>query len=57
MADIIIITILAIAVFFIIRSQLRRIRRGECSGGCAGCTGCSHCQGACGAGLPAEKPE
>ena len=46
MADIIIITALAIVVFFIVRSQLRKLRRGQCGGGCAGCGGnCSSCCG------------
>lgn len=39
MADIIIITTLAVIVFFIVRSQLRKLRKGQCSGGCAGCSG------------------
>lgn len=44
MADIIIIAALAIIVFFIVRSQLRKLRRGQCSGGCSGCSGnCCGC--------------
>lgn len=44
MADIIIITIIAIAVFFIVRSELKKLSRGQCSGGCTGCSGnCSSC--------------
>ena len=44
MADIIIITTLAIIVFFIVRSQLRKLRKGQCGGGCSGCSGsCSRC--------------
>jgi len=44
MADIIIAAILGIIVFFIVRSQLRKLRRGQCSGGCPGCCGsCSAC--------------
>lgn len=46
MADIIIVTALAIIVFFIVRSQLHKLRRGKCSGGCAGCgAGCAGCRG------------
>lgn len=37
MIDIIIITVIAIAVFFIVRHELRRLRRGRCCGDCAGC--------------------
>lgn len=45
MADVVIISILVIAVFFILRGQVRKIRRGQCSGGCPGCCGsCSGCQ-------------
>ncbi|MDE6924396.1 MAG: FeoB-associated Cys-rich membrane protein [Acetatifactor sp.] len=46
MADIIIITALAVLVFFIVRSQLRKLRKGQCGGGCAGC--CGSCGGGCG---------
>ena len=46
MTDIIVVTVLAIAVFFIVRSQLHRLRSGQCCGGCGGCTGsCTGCQG------------
>lgn len=41
MTDIIIIAVLAIAVFFIIRNELKKISRGQCTGGCSGCGGCS----------------
>lgn len=37
MVDIIIIAIIATAAFFILRSQLKKLRRGQCSGGCPGC--------------------
>lgn len=44
LADIVIITILVITVFFILRSQIRKIRRGQCGCGCSGgygsCCGC-----------------
>lgn len=43
MADVIIIAALAMAVFFIVRGQIRR--RGQCPGGCAGCGGGSGCPG------------
>lgn len=56
MADVIIITIIAIAVFFIVRGELRKLRRGQCSGGCAGCDGsCRSCSGC--AEMPAEKAQ
>ena len=43
--DIIVIAVLVSAVFFIMRSLIRRHRRGQCSGGCSGCMGnCSGCQ-------------
>lgn len=49
MADVIIVTILAIAVFFVVRSQLHKLRRGQCGGECAGCpgsrAGCQDCVG------------
>lgn len=45
MADIIIVTVLAIAVFFVVRSQLHKLRSGQCGGDCAGCHGsCAECQ-------------
>lgn len=44
MADIIIITVLAIIVFFVVRSQLHRLRKGQCGSGCAGCQSCPMCQ-------------
>ena len=44
LADIVIIVIFAAAVFFILRGQIRRIRQGQCSGGCYGCAGnCNSC--------------
>lgn len=39
MVDILIITVLAIVAFFILRSQLHKLRSGQCSGGCPGCSG------------------
>lgn len=56
MADIIIITVLAIAVFFIVRSELKKLKRGQCSGGCAGCTGSSGSCAGC-AGTSVQKKE
>ncbi|MCH5341076.1 MAG: FeoB-associated Cys-rich membrane protein [Acetatifactor sp.] len=53
LADIAIIVILAAAVFFILRGQIRRIHHGQCSGGCHGCTGnCSGCMN-----ISADKAE
>ena len=43
MADIILVVILAIAVFFVVRSQLYKLRSGQCAGGCEGCPG--SCEG------------
>lgn len=40
MADIIIIAVLAIAAFMVIRSQVKKLLKGGCSGNCAGCSGC-----------------
>lgn len=48
MADFIIIAVLAIIVFCILRSQLGKLRKGQCTGGCAGCAGCGSCGGSCG---------
>lgn len=46
MGDIIIVAVIVIAVFFILRSQIRKFHRGECGGGCAGCSGsCCGCMG------------
>lgn len=57
-ADIIIIAILAVVVFFILKSQIGKARRGECSGGCSGCSGCAGCHsGSCGTKQPKEKTE
>ena len=54
MVDIIIIAIIATAAFFILRSQLKKLRRGQCSGGCTGCQG--SCGGCAGCGAAQEKP-
>lgn len=43
MADIIIMTVIAVAAFFIIRSQLRKVGKGGCGGSCAGCGCCGQC--------------
>lgn len=40
MADLIIITVLAGAVFLILRARFTGRRRGRCGGGCSGCSGC-----------------
>lgn len=46
MANVIVITIIAVAVFFIVRSELKKLSRGQCSGGCPGCNGsCGSCAG------------
>ena len=44
MGDIIVLGVIAVAVFFAIRS----IRMDHKSGGCAGCSKCSGCNGHCG---------
>lgn len=49
MADVIIIAALAVIVFFIVRSQLRKLRGGQCGGGCEGCSG--------GCGMSVKKEE
>lgn len=55
MADIIIIAVLAVAVFFILRGQLAKLRKGQCVGGCSSCAGCAHCAAGCSAQKPEEK--
>lgn len=55
MADIIIIAILVVVVFFILKAQIGRRRRGECSGGCAGCSGCAGCHSGCAVSGRPEK--
>lgn len=62
MADVIIIAALATAVFFILRSQLGKLRKGQCAGGCGSCGSCGACGGcgsrACGAsGDSGDAPE
>lgn len=44
MADFIIIGILAVIVFFLVRGQVRRLKKGQCAGGCSGCSGCLGCR-------------
>lgn len=45
LADIVIIAILATAVFFILRGQIRKYRKGQCCGGCSGCgDNCCSCR-------------
>lgn len=46
MADIILITALLIAVFFVVRTQLRRLSRGQCPDCCGGnCAACHREEG------------
>lgn len=54
MADIIIIAVLGVVVFFILRGQMKKARSGQCGGGCAGCPGCSGC-GGCGCHVGASE--
>lgn len=44
MTDIILITILFIAVFFVVRTQLHKLRKGQGCGCCGSCAGCSSCE-------------
>lgn len=45
LADIVIIAVLATAVLFILRGQIRKYRKGQCCGGCSGCSDdCCSCQ-------------
>ena len=37
MGDVVVLLALLAGVFLILRSQIRKFRRGECSGGCPGC--------------------
>lgn len=55
MADIIVVAVLAAAVFFIVRSQLHKLRSGHCGGGCLG--GCAEDQwgGGCPVGCAEEQ--
>lgn len=46
MTDIIVLLLVAVALFFCIRSIIRNKKRGGSSCGC-GCTGCSGCGGSC----------
>lgn len=39
MIDILLVVLIGIAVFFILKRELRRLKKGQCSGGCAGCCG------------------
>lgn len=55
MADIIIIAVLAVIVFFIVRSQFRKVRRGQCVSGCSNCAGCAHCAAGCSSEKLKEK--
>lgn len=44
MADIIIVAVLAIAVFLIVRARLHKMRSGSCCSDCSGsCSSCSVC--------------
>lgn len=45
MADVIIIAALAAAVFLVLRGGIRRLRSGQCAGGCPGCGSGSCCPG------------
>ncbi len=42
-ADIIVLTIIAVICILIIRSVIKTKKNGGCSYGCSGCTGCSGC--------------
>lgn len=49
MTDIIVVLLVAIALFFCIRSIIRNKKHGGSSCGC-GCAGCSGCGSSCGCG-------
>lgn len=53
MTDIIVLLVIAVALFFCIRSIIRNKKRGDSSCGCAGCSGCSS---ACACGDKSKKP-
>ena len=46
-ADIVIIAVIALAVFFIVRGMIRNKKAGKpsCGGSCAGCGACAGCSG------------
>ena len=54
MTDIIVLLVVAAALFFCIRSIIRNKKRGGSSCGCAGCSGCSS---ACACGDKRKNPE
>lgn len=39
MIDVILIAVIAVAVFFVVRRELKKIRRRQFCGGCTGCSG------------------
>lgn len=53
MTDIIVLLVVAAALFFCIRSIIRNKKRGDSSCGCAGCSGCSS---ACACGDKRKNP-
>ena len=59
-ADLIILAVIALALFFIVRGVIRDRKAGKssCGGSCAGCGACAGCSGcsACTGGCPAQNP-
>ena len=41
LASIGLLTVVALIVFFIVRSRIKEKKQGKCSCGCSGCSGCS----------------
>ncbi len=40
-ASIMLLIVVALIVFFIVRSKIKEKKQGKCSCGCSGCSGCS----------------
>lgn len=46
MGTAIVLVVLCVIVFFIARSEIRKLKSGQCTGSCAGCSGsCASCGG------------
>lgn len=46
-ADYVILAIIAVAIFFAVRSLVRRGKKGGCGCGCSDCSGCPGSKGGC----------
>ena len=41
LASIVLLLVMALIVFFIVRSKIKQKKQGTCSCGCSGCSGCA----------------